>query len=45
MARGEEMGRSGHEKVLCLAKLKGQGRQRGGGGGQRGMKEFCCPNE
>lgn len=31
-------GRRGHEKVLCLVKLKGQGRQ-------RGMKEFYCPDE
>lgn len=38
-------GRSGHKKVFHLVELKGQWRQRGGGMGQRGMKEFCCPNE
>lgn len=30
-------GGSGHEEVLSLVELKGQGRQRGGGTRQRGM--------
>lgn len=38
-------GGSGHEEVLSLVELKGQGRQRGGGTRQRGMRAFGCLSE